>query len=352
MPSFLLPPYARLCLLIAFLICSVTPASFAAESASPSFKNTRSSLNESGQKMTSPSFKMDSTLGEVGLTTHTSSSFLSRTGLIPIYHYPGKVTGLSASTASAEGQILLEWTAPGNDGYETGSSAKSYLVKFSSTAAESPALSDTLFNTAQEVSNPPVPSSQGTLQSMTVTSLQPAVTYYFAIKAREADFLTGTLSGGATAQATQFGVNIVELTFDAGSLSLGVSSVSASALTLINTGNAGETYRLRASTVTSGSPWFISTDGTSGTNELVLKAVFHSSRPSESDFESGTGDLVTESFQASQTASGGGRYTVNDSQTGVSVHSGQQRDLWFMFTPPTISSTTASQTIRVFVEGQ
>ncbi|HAH31431.1 MAG TPA: hypothetical protein DCL44_03850 [Elusimicrobia bacterium] len=145
-------------------------------------------------------------------------------------------------------------------------------------------------------------------------------------------------------------IEIVELSYDFSSLYLGVSSISATAVTVKNDGNVTETFWIRAATVTAGSPWFLSTDGTPGINEAVLEAVFHDLRPENADF--GSEDLVTTVYQTSQTGGGGNdRYTVNGSSTGVSVPVGQSRSFWFRFTPPQVSSATSVPAINVYIKG-
>lgn len=86
---------------------------------------------------------------------------------------PGTVETESVpSTATA---VTLTWTAPGDDG--TVGQAASYDIRYSSTP-----LTELNFAQATPVSAPPTPAPAGTTETLTVTNLQPATAYYFALK--------------------------------------------------------------------------------------------------------------------------------------------------------------------------
>ena len=76
---------------------------------------------------------------------------------------------------SAWNSVQLTWTAPGDDSLS--GNAAQYDLRFSTatiTAAN--------FASATRVADAPAPAGPGTSQSHTVTGLQPATTYWFAIK--------------------------------------------------------------------------------------------------------------------------------------------------------------------------
>ena len=87
---------------------------------------------------------------------------------------PGAVTNLTASGPTSN-SITLAWTAPGDDG-ATGT-ATSYDVRYSTAIID-----ETNWGLATQASGEPFPSPAGTAQSMTVGNLNPATTYFFAIK--------------------------------------------------------------------------------------------------------------------------------------------------------------------------
>ncbi|MCP4650106.1 MAG: hypothetical protein GY853_08535 [PVC group bacterium] len=110
---------------------------------------------------------------------------------------PAAVSNLSAVTGSADGEIDLTWTAPGDDG--TSGTASVYIIKYST----SDITNDTLFNAASDVSGEPTPSVAGTSESMTVSSLTPGTTYYFAMKTQDEVPNTSGLSNSANAEAKE-----------------------------------------------------------------------------------------------------------------------------------------------------
>ena len=79
------------------------------------------------------------------------------------------VTGTTGTTLS------LRWTAPGDDG-ATGT-ATSYDIRYSTSA-----ITSANWASATTVTGEPVPLGAGTVQTFTVTGLQPSRTYYVAMK--------------------------------------------------------------------------------------------------------------------------------------------------------------------------
>ncbi|MBI2933842.1 MAG: fibronectin type III domain-containing protein, partial [Planctomycetes bacterium] len=88
---------------------------------------------------------------------------------------PVAVTDLVVAAVTAT-SATLQWTAPGDDG-STGT-ATTYDIRYASV----PILSDADFTAATSVVGEPAPAVAGTVQSMVITGLASAATYYFAIK--------------------------------------------------------------------------------------------------------------------------------------------------------------------------
>ena len=88
---------------------------------------------------------------------------------------PAAISNLTALPGSRDGEIILRWTAPGDDGM-TGT-AKSYIVKYSLSQI-------TNFDTQGEI-YPQTwsPQPAGTIEQKTLDGFTPGVTYYFAIVA-------------------------------------------------------------------------------------------------------------------------------------------------------------------------
>jgi hypothetical protein len=91
---------------------------------------------------------------------------------------PGKVTGLTASIPE-DAQVQLTWTAPGDDAYDGNVTGGMWRIAYSSSAA---ATADTAAF-AVDISTNYV---QGTLYTYKLTGLLPYTSYYFWVKARDA----------------------------------------------------------------------------------------------------------------------------------------------------------------------
>lgn len=177
----------------------VSSIAAAYDSGSASFRNTRSDVNAGGRRKTSTNYREDSSVGSIAQSTATSASYLRRDGLQSHYHQPARVTDLFASSTSVNTQIYLQWTSPGNDGVDDSAPGR-YLVRYSSIASESPAISDAKWDAATPISPEPGRQKQGSLIGVTLDGLTPGVTYYFALKTSERDGIRSILSAGATAQ--------------------------------------------------------------------------------------------------------------------------------------------------------
>ncbi|RMG27945.1 MAG: hypothetical protein D6730_06160 [Bacteroidetes bacterium] len=104
---------------------------------------------------------------------------------------PAAITDLQSGQATAN-SIALSWTAPGDDGQN--GTATSYDIRYSM-AAITPAN----FSSATQLGQAPAPAAAGTSQSVVVSGLQPASTYFFAIKALDEVPNTSPISNIVTA---------------------------------------------------------------------------------------------------------------------------------------------------------
>jgi len=99
---------------------------------------------------------------------------------------PAAVTDLGGSAAGIS-SASLSWTAPGDDGDE--GTATSYELRYATWPITSQS-----FPLATKVENMPAPLVAGTVQSVTVTGLNPGATYQFALVARDEVGATSYLS--------------------------------------------------------------------------------------------------------------------------------------------------------------
>ncbi len=83
---------------------------------------------------------------------------------------------------SADSSIVLQWTAPGDDG--TVGRASSYDLRYRTAAITG---TDTLswWNSATQATGEPIPGVSGATDSLRVRGLQPVTTYYFIIRAAD-----------------------------------------------------------------------------------------------------------------------------------------------------------------------
>jgi hypothetical protein len=94
---------------------------------------------------------------------------------------PGRVNDLSARPGNNAGEVILSWTAPGDDGYS--GTAAQYDIRYYTSE-----ITDSNWGSAIQLPNLPQPQPGGTLQTWTIPStagLAPGATYYFALKARD-----------------------------------------------------------------------------------------------------------------------------------------------------------------------
>ena len=128
-----------------------------------------------------------------------------------------------------------------------------------------------------------------------------------------------------------------------GSLAVGSSSHTATAITLLNDGNIASTYSLSAATSTVGSPWSIGTALPTAADVVVVSGGFHGSRPALGAF--GPEDVIT-GIDAPSSAT---KFSLNGTATGVSVPVAATRDIWFRLDMPTTSATESPQSVTVTV---
>ena len=113
---------------------------------------------------------------EVGLQASLSNTNKNSALVKEDTEPPAAITDLFASTGGNEGELVLTWTAPGNDG--TTGRASEYDVRYSTVQIAN----DADFNLANRVSNVPSPQPTGTKETLSVKELAGNVTYYFRIK--------------------------------------------------------------------------------------------------------------------------------------------------------------------------
>ena len=111
----------------------------------------------------------------------------------PDYAVPAPITDLSAAPSdTVDGEIELEWTAPGDD-WDVGT-ASDYIVKYNSVP-----IMGSNWDESHDVDAEPTPGPSGSAESMTVTVPYPGVVYYFAIRTQDEMSNTSKVSNSPSA---------------------------------------------------------------------------------------------------------------------------------------------------------
>ncbi len=92
---------------------------------------------------------------------------------------PATITDLAVESVTIN-SVTLNWTAPGDDGYE--GAASEYDIRYSTAG---PINTETKFNAAMEVTGEPIPQPAGSTEIYEVTGLESDRQYWFAIKAAD-----------------------------------------------------------------------------------------------------------------------------------------------------------------------
>ena len=188
------------------------------------------------------------------------------------------------------------------------------------------------------------------LSTLTIANLTGGYTYYFRAASRNWNNIPNYAVAVSTQLEVVLSLSISPTTYAYGQIPLNTSTNSATNLTLTNEGNVDVNFSINATTITPDSQWQVwdSTETAPAYNKLLLRAVFHDIIPTLADY--GDEDLVTEQIRVSQNITGGGRYTVNNVQTGIAVPAGEQRKIWFRLDMPTSSYSVKPQSLKFTIE--
>lgn len=250
---------------------------------------------------------------------------------------------ITLANAPAEVQVYALWTTSAVVNWlplavsPSSSSAEGYLLEVSTDPGFVPLCGSS--------STPNV-----ALSTLTVENLAGGKTYYFRAASLNWTGRPNYAPPVSAGMDVILSLSILPTTYAYGEIYLNSSTNSATNLTITNMGNVDVNFSVKASTMTPGSQWLVwdSPAAAPAHNKLLLKAVMHDTRPGLADY--GDEDLVTGTNQGSQNISQGGRYTVNDAQTGVAVPAGQQRKIWFRLDMPVSSYSIQPQALKFTIE--
>jgi hypothetical protein len=256
-------------------------------------------------------------------------------------------TSTLAVTTGVE-QATLSWASAGDDNVNLGNLTGTYRIQYATfTAAWSTASTPTDATTVTIATTNVVP---GSARSYTVTGLTAGPTYYFVLWSADevpnwSDIsnTTSTIVLAPIRSVTITAGNVLAL----GSVMMGSQVVGGTGTVVMNDGTLLNTYVLRASTLTVGTPWQVMASTPAGPDQLVFYGVFDgASEPVLGNFD--VDDVVGPDDRVSTSA----QFSVAGSTTGASVPAGESRTLWIRLDAPTTTTTMAGQTMRIEITAQ
>jgi DNA-binding beta-propeller fold protein YncE/predicted nucleotidyltransferase len=269
-----------------------------------------------------------------------SSAGTSYTGVAP------STSTLAAAATLNDGELVLTWNSAGDDGM-IGNLTGNYRIQYATfTASWSTSTTPTDATTVTISTSNVVP---GVSRSISV-DVALIVEHYFVIWTQDEANNWSAISG--TASATPFlGVRSMTIVSGSplafGSVNLGTQVVASTGVVVRNNGSLLNSYTLRASTYTAGTPWSVSNSPPAGPDALVLYGVYDGgTAPVLGDF--GVEDVIETSAQVGSET----KFSVSGAITGTSVPAGEDRPLWIRLDMPTTSQTVAPQSIRIEISAQ
>ena len=132
-------------------------------------------------------------LNEAGISKNRSTivSLTGSIGLSKIEHNRGAYKLRPALPYFDAGEVVLHWTAPGDDGYE--GRAEGYDVRYQP-CESGPIDTESKWQNAIQVEGEPQPSPAGQMDSMIVSGLEWGESYYFCIKSFDEEYNLSGLS--------------------------------------------------------------------------------------------------------------------------------------------------------------
>ncbi|HNI58062.1 MAG TPA: hypothetical protein PKZ00_10800, partial [Elusimicrobiota bacterium] len=219
---------------------------------------------------------------------------------------------LSAVTGASPGLVTLSWAAAGDDAIYN-NLAGNFRVQYSTIAA-----------TAWSTSTTPSGATTVTVATTAVVgtsqvynlSLPTNDLYYIVLWSQDDVGEWSDISNTTSATPALINRSVTVTVGDPylfGSLAVGSSSHTATAITLLNDGNIASTYSLSAATSTAGSPWSIGTALPASADVVVVSGGFHGSRPALGAF--GPEDVITGTDAPASVT----KFSIDGTATGVAV---------------------------------
>jgi len=262
---------------------------------------------------------------------------------------PSPITTLEAVPGFYQGEIVLSWISPGDDDTTGNITNGRYKIRYSTYTTDDTGFWETSQSQWTDYQNKyqiiwTTNTSPLVTQSHKLTGLIQNVTYYIRVWTRDDNPNNWSdISNGATtfAQITILSVDISTDTLDLGGVNVSSTVISASTITIKNTGNTSATYSLKITTT----PFWNCDIDSPGYDVFVLQTMFNDVQPSSSSFTGSLHGLTTDY----QIAGGiGGKFAGN--QTGENVPVAAERKIWYLLKTPLSTSTTTQQNINFTIK--
>lgn len=252
---------------------------------------------------------------------------------------PEDITTLNGS-AESNGDVLLTWQTPLDSDDNPLGSGSQYVIQWATytvnwtTSTASDTQSTHTWHVAIATSN----TAAGSAQSAVIPGLTGNITYFFRIWTQDPlGYWSPGLSNGATVQVnTVLSVSFATSTYNFGLVNMGGTTVSTSAIAVLNEGNLSESYSLAVATTGALTVWGVGTAPPAGNDTFVLYGAFQAQQPAVSSFSSEDVIISTAALSTAAIFSTGG-------ETGAGVAPGDTRHFWMRLDMPTITSSENQQ---------
>lgn len=147
---------------------------------------------------------------------------------------------------------------------------------------------------------------------------------------------------GPSFPATEPGITIDDSSVDFGVMPTNDTAVSATGITVTNSGDGDQNYLMRAS---NSSAWTLGS--TIDLNVFVLQAAFNSSQPANTNAAWEEMGYLNTLTTTDNSCASGNYFSIDGSQFGTYIDMGQELKLWLRIKTPLAQSTPVSQNITL-----
>ncbi len=257
---------------------------------------------------------------------------------------PDAVTNFSA-VAQSNGDMNLTWSAPGDPYYNPLGAGSQYAIEWATYTVvwSTSNAGDTSSTNTWHVYIATNGVHPGDQQLYISTGLVGNITYHFRLWTMDPEGAWSSISNATSTTVTPvLSVMFGSSTYNFGSVNMGATTVSTSAITVTNGGNGPETYGLSVATSGPETVWGPGTSPPASFDTFLIYGTFNATPPPPSSF--GVEDIVTSTMAASDAT----KFTVGG-QAGFNIPSNAARIFWMRLDMPLTTSTTTQQQMNMTI---